>query len=214
MKRLPGIVAAVALAVTTASAQHSKLFDPTKLAELEGPDREAWQRPDRIMDELAIGERSVVADLGAGGGWFTVHLAARVGPNGRVYAEDIQPEMLQAIKRRMQRLQLRNVETQLGTPVDPRLPKDSLDAALMVDSYQEIERPVLLLKNLAGSLKANGRLGIVNFKKDGGGPGPSMEERIDAERVIDAASRAGLKLQSRGDFLRYQYLLIFVPAPR
>jgi ubiquinone/menaquinone biosynthesis C-methylase UbiE len=214
MKRLLVIVSAVVVAVTTASSQHSKLFDPTKLAELEGPDREAWQRPDRIMDELAIGERSVVADLGAGGGWFTVHLAARVGPNGRVYAEDIQPEMLQAIKRRVQRLQLRNVETQLGTAVDPRLPKQSLDAALIVDAYNEIEQPVPLLKNLAGSLKPNGRLGIVISKKDGGGPGPPMEERIDPERVIADASRAGLKLQPRGDFLRYQYLLIFVPAPR
>jgi len=214
MKRFLVIASVVAVGVATASAQHSKLFDPTKLAELEGPDREAWQRPDRIMDELAIGERSVVADLGAGGGWFTVHLAQRVGPNGRVYAEDIQPEMLQAITRRVQRLRLRNVDPVLGTAVDPRLPKGSLDAALIVETYNEIEQPVPLLKNLATSLKPIGRIGIVNSKKDGGGPGPPMEERIDPERVIDDASRAGLKLQSRGDFLRYQYLLIFVPAPR
>lgn len=214
MTRIPALVSAVIMMVTVVSAQHTRLFPPTKLAELEGPDREAWQRPDRIMDELAIGERSVVADLGAGGGWFTVHLAARVGPNGRVYAEDIQPEMLQAITRRVQRLEFRNVEPRLGTAVDPRLPKGSLDAALIVDAYNEIEQPVTLLKNLATSLKPTGRLGIVNFKKDGGGPGPPMEERIDPERVINDARRAGLKLQSRGDFLRYQYLLIFTPAPK
>jgi ubiquinone/menaquinone biosynthesis C-methylase UbiE len=214
MTRIPALVSAVIMMVTVVSAQHTRLFPPTKLAELEGPDREAWQRPDRIMDELAIGERSVVADLGAGGGWFTVHLAARVGPNGRVYAEDIQPEMLQAITRRVQRLEFRNVEPRLGTAVDPRLPKSSLDAALIVDAYNEIEQPVTLLKNLATSLKPTGRLGIVNFKKDGGGPGPPMEERIDPERVINDARRAGLKLQSRGDFLRYQYLLIFTPAPK
>lgn len=214
MTRIPALVSAVIMMVTVVSAQHTRLFPPTKLAELEGPDREAWQRPDRIMDELAIGERSVVADLGAGGGWFTVHLAARVGPNGRVYAEDIQPEMLQAITRRVQRLEFRNVEPRLGTAVDPRLPKGSLDAALIVDAYNEIEQPVTLLKNLATSLKPTGRLGIVNFKKDGGGPGPPMEERIDPERVINDARRAGLKLQSRGDFLRYQYLLIFAPAPK
>lgn len=214
MTRIPALVSAVIMMVPVVSAQHTRLFPPTKLAELEGPDREAWQRPDRIMDELAIGERSVVADLGAGGGWFTVHLAARVGPNGRVYAEDIQPEMLQAITRRVQRLEFRNVEPRLGTAVDPRLPKGSLDAALIVDAYNEIEQPVTLLKNLATSLKPTGRLGIVNFKKDGGGPGPPMEERIDPERVINDARRAGLKLQSRGDFLRYQYLLIFTPAPK
>jgi ubiquinone/menaquinone biosynthesis C-methylase UbiE len=215
MTRIFVLCSVVMLGLTPLSAQHTRLFPPTKLAELEGPDREAWQRPDRIMDELGIGERSVVADLGAGGGWFTVHLANRVGPNGRVYAEDIQPEMVQAITRRVQRLGLRNrVEPHLGTAVDPRLPKRSLDAALIVDAYNEIEQPVTLLKNLATSLKPDGRIGIVNFKKDGGGPGPPMEERIDPERVISDAARAGLKLQSRGDFLRYQYLLIFVAAPK
>jgi ubiquinone/menaquinone biosynthesis C-methylase UbiE len=213
MNRLAGLVAAVMVGMAAVSAQqHTRLFSPTKLAELEGPDREAWQRPDRIMDELGIGDRSVVADLGAGGGWFTVHLANRVGPNGRVYAEDIQPEMLQAITRRVQRLELHNVETRLGTPTDPRLPKGSLDAALIVETYNEIEQPVPLLKNLASSLKPNGRIGIVNSKKDGFGPGPPMEERIDPERVINDANRAGLVLQSRGDFLRYQYLLIFTAA--
>jgi ubiquinone/menaquinone biosynthesis C-methylase UbiE len=212
MNRIFALVTAVITAATAVSAQHTPLFPPYKLAELEGPDREAWQRPDRIMDELAIGERSVVADLGAGGGWFTVHLAARVGPHGRVYAEDIQQGMLQAITRRVQRLALHNVEPRLGTAVDPRLPKGSLDAALIVDTYNEIEQPVTLLKNLATSLKPTGRVGIVNFKKDGGGPGPPMEERIDPEQVIRDATRAGLTLQSRGDFLRYQYLLIFVAA--
>jgi ubiquinone/menaquinone biosynthesis C-methylase UbiE len=214
MTRTLALCSAVIMTVTAVSAQHTRLFPPTKLAELEGPDREAWQRPDRIMDELGIGERSVVADLGAGGGWFTVHLATRVGPQGRVYAEDIQPEMLQAIRRRVQRLRLTNVETKLGTAIDPRLPKGSLDAALIVETYSEIEQPVLLLRNLATSLKPTGRIGIVNSKKDGGGPGPPMEERIDPERVINDARRAGLILQSRGDFLRYQYLLIFAPAPK
>jgi len=120
--------------------------------------------------------------------------------------------MLQAIKRRVQRLGLPNVEPRLGTSVDPRLPRGSLDAALIVDTYNEIEQPVTLLRNLATSLKPNGRIGIVNSRKDGGGPGPPMEERIDPDRVISDANRAGLTLQSRGDFLRYQYLLIFVAA--
>jgi ubiquinone/menaquinone biosynthesis C-methylase UbiE len=209
MMRLLAALSAVIIAVTTVGAQHTPLFSPTKLGELEGPDREAWQRPDRIMDELGIGERSVVADLGAGGGWFTVRLAARVGPNGRVYAEDVQPEMLQAITRRVQRLNFRNVEPRLGTAIDPRLPPGALDAALIVDTNNEFERPVTLLKNLATSLKPTGRIGIVNFKKDGGGPGPEMEQRIDPERVIRDATSAGLQLHSRGDLSRYQYLLIF-----
>ncbi|HET7697732.1 MAG TPA: methyltransferase domain-containing protein [Vicinamibacterales bacterium] len=197
-----------------AAAQHVRLFPPEDLGQLEGPDRDAYQRPDQIMDALQIGEGSVVADLGAGGGWFTVRLARRVGPNGRVYAEDIQPQMIDAIGRRMAREQLKNVETVLGTPVDPKLRPSSLDAALMVDAYHEVEHPVTLLRNVARALKPHGVLGIVNYKKDGGGPGPAMEMRVDPEKVIADAKAAGLELRHRPTFLRYQYMLTFGIPPK
>jgi ubiquinone/menaquinone biosynthesis C-methylase UbiE len=161
------------------------------------------------MDALQIGEGSVVADVGAAGGWFTVRLASRVGPNGKVYAEDIQPLMIAAIERRVQRQGLRNVVSVLGTAADPRLPEATLDAVLIVDTYHEIEQPVLLLKNLAKTLKPAGTIGIVNYKKDGAGPGPAMEERVDPERVIADARAAGLELRRHDTFLRYQYLLTF-----
>jgi predicted methyltransferase len=83
------------------AAQHRSLFPPEHLGLLEGPDRAAWQRPEEVMDALLIAEGSTVADLGAGGGWFTMRLAERVGPNGRVYAEDVQKEMIEAIRRRV-----------------------------------------------------------------------------------------------------------------
>src|SRR5262245_63147690 len=121
------------MAADAAPQQHGRLFPPQDLGQLEGPDRDAWQRPDQIMDALQIGEGSVVADLGAGGGWFTVRLARQVGPNGRVYAEDIQPEMIQAMDRRIVRENLRNVQTQLGTADDPKLPPGALDVVLIVD---------------------------------------------------------------------------------
>jgi predicted methyltransferase len=208
-------VAAIAMAVFTAPvvAQHARLFPPENLGMLEGPDRDAYQRPDQIMDALQIAEGSVVADLGAGGGWFTVRLAVRVGPNGRVYAEDVQSQMISVIERRVRREQLANVVTVLGTPVDARLPTP-VDAALMVDAYAEFEQPVALLRNVARSLKPKGLLGIVNYKKDGGGPGPLMEERVDAEKVIADAAAAGLQLRKREYFLRYQYMLIFGVAPK
>src|SRR5512143_187294 len=82
-------------------ATHRKLFAPVDLGLLEAPDRDAWQRPDRVMDALGIADGSVVGDLGAGGGWFTIRLARRVGPNGIVYAEDVQPQMIEAIERRV-----------------------------------------------------------------------------------------------------------------
>jgi ubiquinone/menaquinone biosynthesis C-methylase UbiE len=204
----------IVLGATVMAAQHARLFPPEDLGLLEGPDRDAYQRPDQIMDALQIGEGSVVADLGAGGGWFTVRLARRVGPNGRVYAEDIQPQMIDAIKRRMTREGLTNVHTVLGTAVDARLPPASLDAALMVDAYHEFEQPIKLLQNVARALKPAGVIGIVNYKKDGGGPGPDMEARVDAAKVVADARAAGLELRKEEKFLRYQYMLTFGLPPK
>ena len=201
---------AAAMFAIPVGAQHARLFPPESLGQLEGPDRDAWQRPDQIMDALQIGDGSVVADLGAGGGWFTVRLARRVGPNGLVYAEDIQRQMIESIQRRVDREGLQNrVKMVLGTPVDPKLPAGSLDAVLIVDAYHEMEQPVALLGNLAKSLKSMARIGIVDWTKDGGGPGPAMEERVDPEKVIRDAQAAGLVLRSRETFLKYQYMLVF-----
>jgi ubiquinone/menaquinone biosynthesis C-methylase UbiE len=160
------------------------------------------------MDKLLIAEGSVVADLGAGGGWFTMRLASRVGPNGIVYAEDVQPQMIESITRRTARANVRNVRTVLGTSSDPRLPAP-VDAVLIVDAYHEMEQPVVMLGNVARSLKPAGRIGIVEFKKDGWGPGPPMDERMDPERIVRDAEAAGLRLMSHETFLRYQYLLVF-----
>src|SRR5205807_9164986 len=118
----------------------SRLFAPLDLGLLEAPDRDQWQKPDQIMDALNIADGSIVAEIGAAGGWFTVRLARRVGPNGRVYAEDIQPQMVDVIYRRVQRENLDNVLTVLGRPDDPRLPSD-IAAALVVQTFHDIEDP-------------------------------------------------------------------------
>jgi ubiquinone/menaquinone biosynthesis C-methylase UbiE len=164
------------------------------------------------MDKLGIAEASVVADIGAGAGWFTIHLARRVGPNGIVYAEDVQSEMLAAISRRVNALGLTNVKTVLGTDSDPQLPAGRLDAALMVDAYHETderEARVSLLRNLAKALRPGGRIGLIDFKLEGSGPGPANEERVAPETVVSEAAAAGLELVSQETFLPYQYFLIF-----
>ncbi len=120
-------------------AGRARLFPPQDLGFLDAPDREQWGKPELILDELSIADGAVVAELGAGGGWFTVRLATRVGPNGIVYAEDIQPEMIEVIRRRVQNERLPNVVPILGTPSDPRLP-GGLDAALIVDTYRRDSR--------------------------------------------------------------------------
>ena len=209
------IVAALAVvaAGTPAAAQdrvrHGRLFPPQDLADLEGPDRDAWQQPGRIMDALGIADGAAVADIGAGGGWFTVRLARRVGPNGLVLAEDVQRQMIESIERRLQREGLRNVRTVLGRDEDPRLPTDALDAVLIVDAYHEMQNRIALLRNIRDALKPSGRLGIVDFRSDGGGPGPPLDERVDPSAVVTDADAAGLRLLAHETFLPYQYLLVF-----
>jgi SAM-dependent methyltransferase len=204
---------ACALVAASASAQerprHGRLFPPEALGDLEGPDRDAWQMPDAVMDAMGIADGSHVADIGAGGGWFTVRLARRVGPNGVVYAEDVQPQMLEAIRRRVDREGLRNVRTVRGDAADPRLPPKSVEAVLMVDAFHEFSNPVAVLRGLAAALKPGGRVGVVDFAKAGGGPGPPTEDRVDESRVIEQAEAAGLVLLRRETFLPFQYFLIF-----
>lgn len=210
--RAPLVTLCLALACGTLAAQerrHGRIFPPQSLGELEGPDREAWQKPEQVMDALGVADGSVVADLGAGGGWFVVRLARRVGPRGVVYAEDVQREMIEAIERRTQREGLQNVRTVLGTLDDPKLPRGSLHAVLIVDVYHEVESRVELLRNVRDALAPSGRLGIIEYSKMGGGPGPAMDERIDEAVVVQDATAAGLRLISRETFLPFQYLLVF-----
>ena len=208
--------ALVLLAGTTlASAQQRRspgLFSPLDLGLLEPPDREAWQKPEQVMDALYVGEGSVAADLGAGGGWFTIRLARRVGPHGTVYAEDIQRLMIEAIQRRVQREGLADVvKTVLGTGADPfpGLAPGTLDAVLIVDAFHEMAEPVVLLRNVARTLKPQGRIGIIDYREGEGGPGPGPDERVPPSVIVAKAKEAGLTLDRQETFLRYQYFLIF-----
>jgi predicted methyltransferase len=192
-----------------ATPRHRELFPPQDLGLLEAPDRAAWQKPDQIMDALGIADGAHVADIGAGAGWFTTRLARRVGPNGVVYAQDVQRQMLDAIRRRVQREGLQNVRTVLGEGSSPNLPRGVLDAVLVVDAYPEVLVPdrVTFLRNLAVGLKPNGRIGIVNYKLGGGGPGPDASLRVPRASVESDAAAAGLKVRTSGN-LPYQYLLV------
>jgi predicted methyltransferase len=212
------VVAAIALLVwaglqagpSVPAAPHGRLFPPQDLGLLEEPDRDKWQKPDQIMDAVNIADGSTVADIGAGAGWFTMKLARRVGPRGTVYAQDVQREMLEAIRRRVAKEGLQNVQTRLGRGSNPNLPGSALDAVLVVDVYPEVEDRVTFLRNLGASLKPNGRIGIVNYKPGKGGPGPAPDEglRVDASVVEADARAAALRVLSRETFLPFQYLLV------
>jgi SAM-dependent methyltransferase len=203
--------------ISKVPATDDRLFRATNLGLLDAEDRDQWQRPDQIMDALKIAEGSAVAELGAGGGWFTSRLSQRVEQNGRVYAEDIQKLMLVALERRVEREGLKNVEPVLGTADDPKLPV-KMDAVLIVDAYREMDDPddpsqvVTLLRNTAKYLKPQGCLGIADYNAGGGGPGPEPERRVDPDVIVAAARAAGLTLLKREAVPPFQYLLVFGKA--
>jgi len=219
MTRLIAFLLALGMAIDVADAQQKpasapprnpRLFAPQDLGLLEPPDREAWQRPDQVMDELRVADGSKVADLGAGGGWFTVRLARRVGVSGRVYAVDVQRLMIEAISRRVQREGYSNVTPIQGEEDDPKLPENELlDAVLIVDAFPEMKDPVKLLSNVSRRLKPQGRIGIIDYRPGDGGPGPDAEDRVPASVVSTNAAAAGLRLIDQQTFLPYQYFLIF-----
>ena len=214
-----GVAALALITVASVSAQQPqtpaqrRIFSPKDLGLLEPPDREAWQKPEQVMDALQIAEDSAVADLGAAGGWFTIRLARRVGPRGLVYAEDVQRLMIEAIQRRVQREGLTNVKPVLGEYDDPfpGLPPNTLDAVLIVDAFPEIEHPVVLLRNVARTLKPSGLIGIIDYRQGEGGPGPDPQDRVAPSVIVEAAKAAGLKLVGEDKFLPYQYFLVLAP---
>jgi predicted methyltransferase len=176
------------------------------LSIFETPGRDQRLQINRVMDLLQLRPGSVVADIGAGGGWFSVRAARRVAPNGRVIAEDINPKAIAYIQQRAQREHIDNIETILGTPDDPKLAPGSLDAALMLKVYHEIAHPPLVLANLRAALKPGARFGIID--KNGNGANHGLNEPIVRAEV----ERAGFRQVARYDFTKadgQDYFLIF-----
>jgi len=186
-----------------------QLFSAFDLNLTETPDREQWQKTDDILDYLKIADGSAVADIAAGGGWFSVRLARRVGPAGIVYAEEIQSSMIETISLRVRKENLTNIRPVLGTPTNPSLPRDALDAVLIVNAFNDIETPVPLLANIRLALKDRGLLGVVDFTPGGGGPGPSAGDRVAPDAIIAAAEAANLRLVERYPIPPFEFLLVF-----
>ena len=177
------------------------------LSIFEEPGRDKRLQIDRVMDLLQLKPGSTVADIGAGSGWFSVRAARRVGANGRVIAEDINAKAIAYIQQRAQREHLANIVPVLGTPDDPKLTPNSLDAALMLKVYHEIAHPPLVLANLRAALKPGARFGIIDRNGNGGDHG--LKESI----VRDEVEHAGFRQVARYDFTKadgQDYFLIFV----
>jgi ubiquinone/menaquinone biosynthesis C-methylase UbiE len=133
---------------------------------LDRPEREQEEQPTKLLDALKLKPGDVVADVGAGSGYLTFRLADRVGPSGKVYAVDIQPEMLTLIRQRAKERGVRNVRPILGAITDPKLPPNSTDLILLVDVYHEFDHPWEMTTAMVRGLKSGGRLVFVEYRKE------------------------------------------------
>ncbi len=173
----------------------------------ENPDRAKNLQIDRVMNILHITPGKAVADIGAGGGWFTVRAARRVGSNGIVYAEDINPQYIGAIERRASKEQLSNVKPTLGTPDDPKLLPGTVDAVLFLKVYHEIADTRAFLHNLLPALRPGARVGIID--RNGTGSDHGLQQAI----VEQEMTRAGFHEVEHYDFTKadgQDYFLVFV----
>ena len=181
---------------------------------LERPGRDEEQKPDEIVRRMGLKNGDVVADLGAGTGYFTRRLAKAVAPSGRVYAVDIQPEMLARLKENVEEAGVRNVVPVLGESDDPGLPRDSLDWILLVDVYHELQHPKVTLAKMREALKPAGKVALVEYRLEGLTALHVREEhRMSKKQVLAEWVPAGYRLVEHYEFLPTQHFFVFEKAP-
>lgn len=132
----------------------------------EDPKRDEMLRLREVLDAMNIKRGSVVADIGAGGGWLTMHVSRRVGPTGTVYAQEILKKYTDFIEQRARREKATNVRTILGTTTDPKLPSNTMDAVLILNAYHEFEFPLVMLRRIQSGMKPGARLGFIERDTD------------------------------------------------
>ena len=211
-------VTLAALAASPLGAQHApprRFGNPADLdayiARLASPARDAWQKPDEVVAALGLKPGAVACDIGAGPGYFTLRLARAVGPRGFVYAVDVEPKILDALRERIGESGLRNVAPVLGLADDPLLPEGACDLALIVDTYHHFPDRTAYLRRLARSLKPGGRIANIDYHKRQTAVGPPLEHRLARETFLAEARQAGLAVVAEPAFLPYQYFVILRP---
>jgi ubiquinone/menaquinone biosynthesis C-methylase UbiE len=179
---------------------------------LERDERLEEEAPDDAIRLLKIPKGASVADIGAGSGYMTERLAAAVGPTGRVFANDIQPQMLDRLRRRLERKKIANVTIVQGTIDDPGLPAASVDLELMVDVYHELSQPQTMLRRLREALKPGGRLVLLEYRKED----PSIPIRLEHKMTVQEAKleveAEGFTLSKVDESLPRQHILSFTVA--
>ena len=186
--------------------QDSKAY----IAMLQDPARDAYQKPHETVMSLGLKEGETIADIGAGSGYFAFRFSHHVGENGRVYAVDINPDMIVYMNRRIRDMKVKNVVTVLSAPDDPLLMDGSIDRFFICETWHHIENKTQYLALMKKMLKPGGQVIIVDFQKRDLPLGPPDEMKIAREDVIKQLQEAGFQLEKENTFLPYQYFLVFV----
>ena len=177
---------------------------------LEREGRAELERPEIVIKAMNLRDGDVVADIGAGTGFYSRRLARAVAPTGKVYAEDIQPEMLERLKKIVADEGIPNIIPVLGTETDPNLPKGTMDWILLVDVYHEFQDPQPMLAKIRESLKPNGRVALVEYRAEGDTAAHiSPAHRMSVEQVLAEWTPAGFTLEQTIEDLPTQHLFIF-----
>ena len=216
LRPLAAVAAALALSVVLQAQQRhpisGRLIAPVMGVGgadwLERPERESEEAPSIAIQALKIQPGQVVADIGAGSGYYTVRLAREVGPTGTVYGTDIQQGMLDLLLGNVAKAKLDNVVTVLGTPDDPKLPPGTLDLALMVDVYHELAAPQAFIRKLRASLKPGGRLVLLEFRKEDPRVPIRPEHKMSVAEVRQELEPEGFTLSAVLDVLPWQHILV------
>ena len=208
----------IALAVAAVAEQErhpvsGRIVAPTMgvqgAAWLDRPERESEEQPTRAVDALRLKSGMVVADVGAGSGYYTVRLARAVGRMGQVYATDLQPGMLELIQAKLTREKLDNVTLIQGIATDPRLPDAMFDMVLMVDVYHELARPQEVLRQLRTALKPDGRLVLIEFRKESEWVPIREEHKMSVKEARMELEAEGYRFDRVIDVLPWQHILVF-----
>ena len=176
---------------------------------LERPEREKEEQPNKLHDLLKIKPGEVIADIGAGSGYHTFRMLDRTGPKGKIYAVEIQPEMLDLIRKRMKEKKVENVELVLGTVKDPKLPANSQDMILLVDVYHEFDFPYEMTVEMVKALKPGGRLVFVEFRLEDPKVPIKLVHKMTEKQVIKEMSIHALTHMETNDTLPWQHVIVF-----
>jgi len=186
----------------------SHLFKPEHIGVLESEDRKIWQNPDVVLNAVKIEPNFTVVDLGCGGGYFTVPLAARAK---RVYGIDVQKEMIDYVRTKIRKLKIKNVELIVSKPAEIPLESESVDLLLTVNTLHEFDNKERMIKEMRRVVKKGGKLLIVDFMKRETGFGPPVEIRVSKAKAVKFFEAEGFALAEKRD-LPYHYLLVFVKS--